>query len=185
MENINAVVSGNLRRLRKQKKLSLDALGDCSGVSKSMLRQIERNEANPTLTTLWKIANGLKIPFSELLSRPAAQCDVIHISDVQPLLADNGHYRNYPIFPFDGNRSFEMLYIELDPGCLMKAEAHPEGTQEFITVFSGSLAVEVEGEALVAGERQALRFRADRAHSYQNTGPELCRLSMVILYPGL
>ena len=44
MENISQLVADNLKRLRKERKLSLDAVAQCSGVSKSMLGQIERGE---------------------------------------------------------------------------------------------------------------------------------------------
>lgn len=60
LENIGHIVAENLKRLREERKLSLDAVAKCSGVSKSMLGQIERGVTNPTISTLWKIANGLK-----------------------------------------------------------------------------------------------------------------------------
>ena len=147
-----------------------------------MLGQIERGEVNPTITTVWKIANGLKISFSELLSRPTAGHEVVDIASVQPLLEDDGHYRNYLVFPFEENRRFEMLYIELDPGSHLNADPHPEGTQEYITVFSGELAVDVNGETLAAKDRCSISFAADRPHRYENISSEVCRLSMVLTY---
>ena len=184
MDPINTIVSENLKKLREDKKMSLDAVARLSGVSKSMLGQIERGDVNPTISTVWKIANGLKISFSELFSRPEAECEFIDIAAIQPLLEDNGHYRNYPVFPYDENRRFETLYIELDAGSRLDAEPHPEGTQELIMVFSGTLTVRVNGESFTAKNHNALQFRADRPHQYQNISDELCRVSMVIFYPG-
>ena len=59
MEDINAVLAENLRRMRENRRLSLDAVARLTGVSKSMLGQIERGEVNPTVASLWKIAGGL------------------------------------------------------------------------------------------------------------------------------
>ena len=182
MDPINSVISENLKRLREQKKLSLDGVAKLSGVSKSMLGQIERGDVNPTISTIWKIANGLKISFSELLSRPAAEYEVVEFQSMQPLLEDNGHYRNYLIFPFEENQRFEMLYIEMDPGSHLDAEPHPEGTEEYLTVFSGELSVAVNGETFTASNYSSIRFAADRPHRYQNTGSQVCRISMVISY---
>ena len=184
MDSINSIVSTNLKRLREEKKMSLDAVAKVSDVSKSMLGQIERGEVNPTISTVWKISNGLKISFSELLSRPEAEYEVIDVAFIEPLLEDGGRYRNYPVFPYDANRRFEMLYIELDAGSHLDAEAHPAGTQELILVVSGTLAVHVNDEVLTASDRNAIQFRADRAHQYRNTGTDMCRLSMVIFYPA-
>ena len=183
MDAINAVVAENLKHLREEGKFSLDAVAQLSGVSKSMLGQIERGEVNPTISTVWKIANGLKISFTELVSRPEADYEMVEARHMSPLLEDEGRYRNYPVFSFDAARRFEMLYIELDPHSVLSAEPHPLGTQEFITVFSGQLSVQVNHETLVVGSSGSLRFKADRAHSYQNTSSEVCRLSMVIYYP--
>mgnify|MGYP001481338993 FL=1 len=55
MENIGHIVAENLKRLREERKLSLDAVAKSSGVSKSMLGQIERGVTNPTISTLWKM----------------------------------------------------------------------------------------------------------------------------------
>ena len=63
MDTMNQIVAGNIRRLRKEKKLTMEELAKLSGVSKSMLAQIERGDGNPTISTLWKISNGMKVPF--------------------------------------------------------------------------------------------------------------------------
>ena len=63
------IVAKNIRRLREESKLSMDELSKLSGVSKSMLAQIERGEENPTISTLWKLSNGMKVPFDALTVR--------------------------------------------------------------------------------------------------------------------
>ena len=59
---LNRAVAGNIRRIRKSKKLSLEQTAALSGVSRSMLGQIERGEANPSVAILGKIAQALKVP---------------------------------------------------------------------------------------------------------------------------
>ena len=66
MNSMNLIVARNIKRLREEKKLSMDELAKLSGVSKSMLALIEKGDGNPTLGILWKIANGLGVPFDEL-----------------------------------------------------------------------------------------------------------------------
>ena len=184
MEEINALFSMNLKRLRAARRMSLDEVSRLSGVSKSMLGQIERGEVNPTISTVWKIACGLNVPYSELLSRPQVEREALNIAEMRPVLEDEGRYRNYLLFPQEAGRRFEVLYIEIDAGGALEAAAHPHGTQEFITVFSGALRVRVDGVELLAPEGGALRFVADRPHRYESAGTGLCRLSMVIHYPA-
>lgn len=184
LENIGLIVAENLKRLREERKLSLEAVAKSSGVSKSMLGQIERGVTNPTISILWKIANGLKISFTSLMMRPETDVELVRRSAIAPLVEADGTYRNYLVFPFDSSRGFEMYSIELDPGARLDAEPHPAGTQEFITVFSGTLAVLLNGQRWAVGDGDSIRFKADRKHAYANEGNTPCRLSMVICYPS-
>ena len=184
LENIGLIVAENLKRLREERKLSLDSVAKSSGVSKSMLGQIERGVTNPTISTLWKIANGLKISFTSLMMRPETDVEIVQRSALTPFVETDGKYRNYPVFPFDSSRGFEMYAIELDPGVRLDAEPHPEGTQEFITAFSGALTVFLNDERWTIKDGDSIRFKADRKHAYANEGNTLCRLSMVICYPS-
>ncbi|HEY8909648.1 MAG TPA: cupin domain-containing protein [Desulfosporosinus sp.] len=183
MDELNLVIAESLKRLRSDKKLSLDNVAKLSGVSKSMLGQIERGEVNPSVSTLWKISNGLKISFTQLMSRPESDIEIVDKHKIQPLVEDEGKIRNYPIFPFDSTRRFEMYSIELDGGGYLEAEAHPHGTQEFVTVFSGEVTINVNGEGFVLATGSSIRFKADSPHAYKNSGDVLCSLSMVIYYP--
>lgn len=182
MDKLNSVIAENLKKLREERKLSLDNVAKLSGVSKSMLGQIERGEVNPTVSTVWKISNGLKISFTQLMSRPETDTELVYKSEIQPLIEDNGKFRNFPIFPFDGTRRFEMYTLEIDAEGCLDAEAHPQGTQEFITVFSGEITINVNGEEFLIQAGNSMRFKADLPHAYRNSGEEICKLSMIIYY---
>lgn len=101
MEDVQSIISKNVRLLRDQKKLSLEKMAELTGVSKTMIGQIERGESTPTITTLWKIANGLKVSFSELIHAPQPEIKVVRNEDAQILTEDDGRYRVYTTFPFD------------------------------------------------------------------------------------
>lgn len=181
---INKIVSKNIKWIREVRKLSLDALAQATGVSKSMLAQIERGDVSPTITTVWKLANGLKIPFTELVSAPEERMEVVRGEEMTPLLENEGHFRNYPLFGFSSDRPFELYRIELDAGCIMQADAHPPETEELICVFSGVLHVRMHEESVCLAEGDALRFRADTRHVYANEDDTPCSIAMVIFYPG-
>jgi len=183
LDELNLVIAESLKRIRAAKKLSLDNVAKLSGVSKSMLGQIERGEVNPTVSTVWKISNGLKISFIQLMSRPESDIEIVDKYKIQPLIEDNGKVRNFPIFPFDSTRRFEMYSLEIDGGGNLGAEAHPHGTQEFVTVFSGEVTIKVNGEEFHLTTGNSMRFKSDSAHAHINSGKTICSLSMVIYYP--
>lgn len=184
LKNISLVLAKNLKAHRDQKKLSLDRVAEMTGVSKTMLGQIERGESNPTINTVWKIANGLKISFTTLINEPQPETVVVTKNEIQPLLEDNGKYRLYPFFPFEDGRRFEIYSVEIEKGGYLSAESHPEGTEEFITVFDGELTIRINNEEFTVKSGDSIRFKADRPHIYHNSGTTTTRLSMVVYYPN-
>ena len=65
MSQLEKNIALNLKRIRKSHHMSLDMMAEKTGVSKSMLGQIERGESNPTISTIGKIVEGLRIPFEQ------------------------------------------------------------------------------------------------------------------------
>lgn len=185
MEEIQLILSKNLKSIREKEKLSLEKVSQLTGVSKTMIGQIERGDSSPTLTTIWKIANGLKVSFTSLINNPQPDTKVVLRNDVQVLSEDNGRYKVYPSFPFQDNRNFEIYMVEIDTEGKLSSEAHKEGTEEFITVFEGKLTIDINDCQYTLNNGDSIRFKADRPHTYTNSGRTLTRLSMTIYYPAL
>lgn len=183
LDTMNVIVAKNIKRLREERNLSMEELAKLSGVSKSMLAQVERGDGNPTLSTLWKLSNGMKVPFDALTVRPKAPYEIVKTSEIQPLLEDEGKVRNYSIFPDDENRRFAVYYLELEPGSYWQSEPHLRGTAEFITVFSGSIEIIADRQCFTVSEGESIRFMGDVVHSYRNTGMETAVLHMILYNP--
>ena len=69
-----------LRDRRQAKGLTLEGLATASGVSRSMLSQVERGEANPTFATLWNLTQALGLNLDDLVTtEPVVDLSLIHI----------------------------------------------------------------------------------------------------------
>ena len=176
-------IGERLREIRVNANLSLDETAKLTGVSKPMLGQIERGQSVPTITTLWKIATGLKKPLSSFLDNRQTEYDKVNIFEAAPVFEDNEKMRAYPMFSYDPIRSVEMFLIEFDPECSHASEKHSEGVEEYILVLSGKLQMIINGEEVVIDNQQALRFRADVPHEYNNPFSETCTVYNIIFYP--
>lgn len=183
MEQLGRVIGDNLRRLRAERGFSLDTLARESGVSKSRLGQIERGEANPSISTVWQIANAFRVEFSALVTAPDVDPVMVRRADIEPVTADDGRCRTYPLFAFDPVLGCEIYESELEPGGHLVADAHPAGTREVITVLSGSAEIRAGDEVHALGPGDAMRFLADQPHAYRNTGTDVAVLSMIVAYP--
>ncbi len=183
MDQMNIIVAKNIKRLREENRLSMDELAKLSGVSKSMLAQIERGDGNPTISTLWKISNGMKVPFDALTVRPKSPYEIVKTSELQPLLEDGGKVKNYSLFPDDENRRFAVYYLELDKESYWESEPHLKGTTEFITIFAGKIEIYADRQRFVVEKGESIRFKADVFHSYKNIGDVPAILHMILFNP--
>jgi len=106
MENINKVIAQNFKRIREEQGLSFDKMSQITGVSKSMLCQIEKAESNPSINTLYKISDALKISLSSLISESKMDTVVINKNNLIPVSTTDNSFRIYTMFPFTNNRNF-------------------------------------------------------------------------------
>ncbi|WKB36575.1 helix-turn-helix transcriptional regulator [Terrilactibacillus sp. S3-3] len=96
-------IGTNLRQFRVNKGISIEALAKQIGVSKLTLIKIEHGEANPTLSVIWKIANGLEIPVTALLSIEsdvsiARKKDGLRLSSSNEVLVAEPLFRSQGLF---------------------------------------------------------------------------------------
>lgn len=182
MENMNSVIGNNLKDIRVKRDLSLDNVAKLTGVSKGMLGQIERGQSNPTVSTLWKIATGLKVSFSSLIDEGYEDLKVINQNDINPILEDNDKMKLYPIFPFDVKTGFEILTIELQPCCNRISTPHNDGVEEYIIVTEGEIEIKVNEKIYGLKKGNSIRFMGNRPHEYRNNSTEKGVFQNIILY---
>lgn len=179
--DVNKIIAQNVKKLREKRKLTLDAASEITGVSRSMLAQIEKGDVNPTISVLWKIAGGYKVSFTSLLEQDL-QSSVDVVPAAEPLLEDGGRYLNYPAFAFDENKGFETYRIVIKPQGSLSAQPHLKGAEEFITVFEGSVAITAGDKTYNLNTGDSIRFMANVPHAYYNGGSTDTVLSMLIYY---
>ncbi|WP_181444619.1 helix-turn-helix domain-containing protein [Bacillus sp. 03113] len=180
--DIGERIGANLRQFRVNKGIGVEALAKQIGVSKLTLIKIERGEANPTLSVIWKIANGLNIPITALLSIES-DVSIARKRDGLKLISSNDVLVAEPLFHSHG--SMELYRGYLQPRAEYLSEAHRAGVMEFVTVMSGQLTVEVDGDTYHLDEYDSIRFKGDRPHKYINPSSSLTILHFVISYYNL
>ncbi|MEA5039380.1 MAG: XRE family transcriptional regulator [Clostridiaceae bacterium] len=176
------VIADNLKRLRTERNLSLGQLAELSGVSKVMLSQMEKGDTNPTINTIWKIAKGLRVPYSALMEQPQTAA-AIRQAEIAVQADEDGHYRLFCYYANTPTRDFELFQIELDCGFSHTTLGHSEKSQEYIMVLKGELTLTVGGENHVLLPNDAVSFTASAKHTYASTGPETLRAVVINYYP--
>ncbi|MGC5328390.1 helix-turn-helix domain-containing protein [Brevibacillus sp. SYSU BS000544] len=180
--NLNDVISSNLKKLRNERNLSLGQLSELSGVSKVMLSQIEKGESNPTINTIWKIASGLKVPYTKLIDEAIDQAVVIRKPDTKVQFENNDSFRSYCYYTSNPNRDFEFFTVEMEPNSSRESDGHLPKTQEYLLVIKGELTLKINTQEYVLKEGDSITFDCSFPHSYVNNQDTLLEFIDMIYY---
>lgn len=181
--DLTGVVGRNLNRLRGQRGLSFEKLAQLSGVSRAMLGQIELGQSAPTINVLWKIARGLGVTFSALISADSAPGPVVmRAADAKLLTSADSRFSSRALFPVDRSRRVEFYELRLATGGAEHADAHAPGTTENLVVASGSVEIELGDVRHVLNAGDSIFFTADNPHVYRNRGKSGAVMYLVMTY---
>ncbi|MEM1112168.1 MAG: XRE family transcriptional regulator [Pseudomonadota bacterium] len=170
--------------LRQRSGFTLDQLASASGVSRSMLSQIERGQANPTLAVTFRIAQAFGLSIGELVDDPSAgsSIEVIRGSDPGYLFRDDEDCQIRTLSPLHMEKNMEFYEVVLGPGGELVSSPHFEGTRELLTVASGSARVVSGGSESILDAGDSAHYRADLEHTISATGEQGLRAYLVVTY---
>jgi len=182
-------VGSALQALRQSRKLSLDDLSRRAGVSKSMLSQVERNLTNPTVAVLWRLANALGVSLTDLLgqggaAQQAPAITVVPSHAIPALRSPDTRCELRILGPVELAGRFEWYELSIQPGGELASEPHEAGTQEHLSVQSGSMTVRSGEEERKLKHGETARYGADVAHAIANPGKSLATALLVVIHPG-
>src|SRR5204863_8992827 len=181
---ISRHLGSRVKNLRGTRGWSLEALAAASGVSRSMLSEIEREQANPTLAVTLRIARAFGLTLGELFELPGAA------SSINVIRADDHayHYRSdkdcriRTLSPLNLEKDVEFYEVQLQPGGALRSAPHFEGTREFLTVQKGEVRVESAADSEVLKPGDSASYRADVQHAIVNVGKGEAIIFLVDIY---
>ncbi len=162
---ILSLLPTRLKEARRAQGLSLDAVAKLSGVSRSMVSQIERGESSPTIATLWNLTRALQVDFAGLLDEGGQdQIEVLRTADV-PSIENRGAGCTIRILspPEDAGRH-EVYEVRFTEGGMLDSQAHRRGAREHLTVIEGKLVVTSGGAQEKVSQGDTARYAADVPH---------------------
>lgn len=175
MENTDAILSllpARLKDARRAKGLSLDAVAKLSGVSRSMVSQIERGESSPTISTLWNLTKALQVDFAGLLEDDHdSRVEVLRSGNV-PTIENHGTGCSIRILspPEEAGRH-EVYDLQFSQDGVLASLPHAQGAREHLTVIEGQLTVSSGDAVEQLSTGDTARYAADVPHKINADGP--------------
>ena len=181
---VSSHLCGRIKQLRTERGWSLDALSRACGVSRSMLSQIERNQANPTLAVTFRIAQSFGMTLGDLVEVPRAtsSIDVIRAEDRTFQFRSDKDCRIRTLSPLHLEKDVEFYEVQLNEGGALRSAPHFQGTREFLTVQKGRVRVESGDDAEELGHGDSASYRADIPHAILNAGKGEALVFLVDIY---
>jgi transcriptional regulator with XRE-family HTH domain len=165
-------IGPRLQQLRKERGLTLDELAAASSVSRSMLSQIERGQANPTLAIVWYLAQALGVELAEFVGAQRverrARIEVTAASFVPEIRTEDGRCVMRILSPAADAGRTELYHLTFAPGGELLSDPHTRGTTEQLSVLSGDLTVDSADTSALVGEGSIARYPADVPHAIRN-----------------
>ncbi|ALP65279.1 MULTISPECIES: helix-turn-helix domain-containing protein [Paraburkholderia] len=177
-------VGEQIQRLRSERKMTLDDLSRAAGVSKSMLSEIERDKANPTIAVAWRLTNALGVSLDSLFA-PQKAPEPIAVSGPHEIPTLSGHDARYQLRvwgPIDLAGKFEWYELTLQPGGALVSSAHEPGTREHLTVLHGLIDIEAAGTTKRLKVADTARYVADEPHAIRNAGKGEAKALLVVIH---
>jgi transcriptional regulator with XRE-family HTH domain len=182
---VATAVGRNVRALRQQHRMTIDALAAAAGVSRGTVIQIETARGNPSIGTLCNLAAALRVGVASLVDGDAAPRVVVRrgaeAAELWTSAAGSSAVFRIGTDPPD---VVELWDWTLRPGDGFDGEAHPIGTQEVLLVLTGQLALRVGATDSTLDAGDTVLFQAHAPHRYACDGDVPVRFVMVVLQPG-
>jgi transcriptional regulator with XRE-family HTH domain len=179
MDHLIKAVAENVRGLRTARGLSLNELAAASKVGKATLSRIEAGEANPTVETLYALADALDVPFGSLTATAGPQVEHIRAQD---LVTVTGGLQAKVLTQAAGARLVEALDILFPAGQVRHSSPHPKGVIEHILLTEGRLRAGPTGVERDIDTGDVLRFPGDVEHSYAALDDKPARAIALMAY---
>jgi transcriptional regulator with XRE-family HTH domain len=182
MADKQALQLGNrLSLLRKRKNMTLDELSAKSGVSKSILSQIERDLSNPTVTTISRIAEALDEKLSDFFLKIEVEetSSIESLKETPSITSKDGLCELHILGAGETVNWLQWYILEMKPKGLLDSKSHGPKTFENLTVIDGQIEVVCGETKEKLSKGDTFRFQSNREHTLKNTSKQKAQVLMI------
>jgi len=179
---VGEVIAANLRRLRTARRMSLATLASRADVAKATLANLEQGRGNPTIETLWSLALGLGVAFSDLLEDRREIATVIIRAEQGVRVRGStpgGQLGLRLVDRIERGGLVEVFDLFLPARTDHLGRPHGAGVVERVFVHAGTITVGPASEPITLGPGDYARYSGDGPHVYRSAGEDVHGMLLV------
>ncbi|GHO76792.1 hypothetical protein KSD_45630 [Ktedonobacter sp. SOSP1-85] len=177
-------LGARIRSERLRRHLSLEVLSSQSGVSSSMLSDIERGKKVPSVLVLDSIATALGTSLARLLEEEQQAKVIVLCHREQEVVQDPSGWERRILSPVLPGIEFEFMRTTILPGVDAGVFLpHGTGSREYIAVEEGTLQLTLNGTVYLLQAGDSIYYAGDCQHAFANPGEKPCTYYLVMEIP--
>ena len=161
------LVGMRIRTIRAYRKMTQQYLADLSGIPRATLATVERDESNPSLAIVYKIAHALGMKVDDLIESSTQKVRQIAAAQMRCLETPDLAYRAVTVFPNECHHFLQQIFY-LKSGKCYNGRPHPPGSDEYLHILTGEIILEVGGEEYHLRQGDTAKFQGNIVHLYRN-----------------
>lgn len=173
-----------LRILREEQEWTLRELAERTGLSASLISQLERGVTSPSLQSVRRLAEALNVSIFQLLAEGPQSYSYVRADRRRKLVIQHGEI-SYELLSPDTKRRLEVWLGALEPGASSGDDPSVHFSEEFILVLSGQMEIEIGDQRQVLGPGDAIQYDGSQPHKIWNRGDEALRFVSALTPPTL
>lgn len=167
MAIISNLVGTRIRAIRSKRNLTQQQLADLADIPRATLATVEKDDANPSLAVVHKIATALNMAIDDLIVEDFQRVQVTRKEKMPQMESANSHYKTTILSP-PNNHHFLQQRFTLAPQATHEGKPHPPGSEEYLVILKGEIIIEVAEETVHLSEGDSARFGGNIHHQYVN-----------------
>jgi HTH-type transcriptional regulator, repressor for puuD len=164
-------IGTQIKKIRKNRRISLTALAQASGVQLATLSRMENGKMTGTLQSHFQIAKALGVDIIDLYQgiKEESQPEVID-ERVEVLTPPNDKVAIEILSRQPSTKRMLPTLIRIEPRSSTDMDKNDPGTEMFVFVIEGKVTVRIKEQAINLDRNSSLYFNAALPHSFENTG---------------
>ncbi len=177
---VTNLVGTRIRAIRAERKLTQQQLADLADIPRATLASIERDDANPSLAVVYRVAVALDATLDDLVVAQFQRVQTVRNESMRRTESGDGAYRATIITPTNTHHIFQQVF-RLRAGTSYEGKPHPPGSEEYLYTIDGEITITVAGEDTLLKKGDSARFGGNVHHRYSNPGHKEAQGMVTIL----
>lgn len=178
-------ISKNITEYRKRKELTIKELASLTGVTPSLLSQIEKGTANPSINTLKQISKALDIPlFNFFISDKSTEDLVVRKGSRNKIMFAEDDSFAYELLTPNSQGSIEFMLMKIPARESSSKELFSHKGEEVAYVMKGSVIIHLMNSIIKLNCGDSVKIPPHSNHKWVNDTDEDCEVIFAVTPPS-